>query len=104
MAASIELFTLQELKDKGDAFMWPSDGEMNVMSPALWLMVQTNPDHPPWMPVAATLSLDGQRVATISFANQTIEFEGEQIPCLWGHGLRSDSGVRSAGLGGMFLK
>ena len=103
MAARFETFTLAEVKQAGPAFLWPAGDAMMLMPPATWWMVETNPDHPADLPVAATLSLDGRRVATVTLANQTIEFRGKRYPCLWGHALESAPDVRSAGIGGLFM-
>lgn len=104
MASKIQILTFDDVKSQGENFLWPKDGSMMLMPHATWQMIESNPDHPPEIPVAACLTLDDRRVATVTFANQAIQFGRKEYPCLWLHALESHPKVRSAGLGGMFLK
>jgi hypothetical protein len=56
------------------------------------------------MPVAATVSMDGKRVARIGLIQLGIEARGRTFPCLTGHGLLSHPDVRAPGIGGLLMR
>ena len=60
-------------------------------------------DHPPDLPVAACLLVDGVRAASVTLPNQTIHFRGQTYPCLWGHLWAELPGNPMPGAGGLLL-
>jgi hypothetical protein len=99
----LQTFTLDELLEKGDRFLFPGDGTPDLIPRRMWKLVQANPDHRPDLPVAACLLADGKRAASITLPNQTIRFHGEAYPCLWGHLWAVLEGNPLPGAGALFL-
>ena len=105
MQTEFELFTLGQLQQAGPEFLWPNDRtQVSVLSESLWKLAQSNPEHPPDMPVSATVSMDGKRVARIGLIQLGIEVGGNTFPCLTGHGLLSHPDVRAPGVGGLLMR
>jgi hypothetical protein len=104
MAIKFQLLTLHEIMIREESFLAPTDGSIPLMPQACWNLVRTNPDHPLDSPAAACLSSDDQRVATIALVNQTIQFAGNEYPCLWGHSFFSHPSFRSRGVGGLLMR
>lgn len=103
MDVSFQVFTRAQIKEAEPSWIWPSDESLWLMPPATWHLIESNPDHPAELPVAATLSCDGHRVATMGLVNQPVTFKDEKHSCVWARALESTPHVRKAGLGGIFM-
>lgn len=85
MVIELQTWTLDELRERGEEFLFPGGGVPDLIPRRMWKLVEANPDHRPDLPVAACLVVDGRRASSITLPNQTIWFGGEPYPCLWGH-------------------
>lgn len=103
MAIQLQALTLHELREKGERFLFPGGGVPDLIPKRMWKLVETNPDHPADLPVAACLLADGKRASSITLPNQTILFRGKSYPCLWGHLWTDLEGNPLPGAGGLFL-
>jgi hypothetical protein len=85
MVKELHTWTLGDLRERGEQFLFPGGDVPDLIPRRMWKLVEANPDHPPDLPVAACLIVDGKRASSITLPNQTLRFRGESYPCLWGH-------------------
>jgi len=85
MVTELQTWTLGDLLERGEAFLFPGGDTPDLVPRRMWKLVEANPDHPPDLPVVACLMVDGRRASSITLPNQTLRFRGETYPCLWGH-------------------
>jgi len=104
MQIEFETWTLDELRERGEEFLFPGGGVPDLIPPRMWKLVAANPDHRPDIPVVACLLVDGKRASSISLPNQTLWFRGEPYPCLWGHLWRNLEGNPMPGAGFLLMQ
>ncbi len=99
-----QLFTRMELEKAGEAFIWPSDGQMSIMPRECWQLILTNPEHREDLPVAGIALLGSKRVAVVALICRPLRWQKKEYTCLWDYNFYSDSTSRNYGAGGLLLR
>jgi len=103
MGIELVEFTLEDLLERGEEFLFPGGDVPDLIPRRMWKLVQANPDHPSNLPVAACLFANGKRASSITLPNQTVHFDGRSYHCLWGHLWAELEGNPMPGAGGLLL-